>query len=68
MIDNNNKRTLKLFKKSAPFQYKKDYFISQKAENVLEKVSSQCAVNFNENYKDKLYNIDKSDINLLSDY
>ena len=66
MIDNNNKKTLKLFKKSVQFQHKKDFIISEETEIALEKASFQCAINFNENYKDKLFNIDKNDIKILS--
>ena len=65
LIDNNNKRTIKLFKKSDQLEQKKDFFVSEKLENALEKASLQCAINFNENYKDKLYNIDKEHINKL---
>ena len=67
LIDNNKKKALKLFKKSDQFESKKDFFIPEKLEIALEKASLQCAINFNENYKDKLYNIDKNDINKLSE-
>ena len=66
MIDDNNKKILKKFEtlESADNQ-RKDFYIPLEIENALKKASAQCYINFNKNYEDKLYNIDKKDINIF---
>ena len=67
MIDSNNNKTLKqLIKTESPIQ-KKDFYISEETEFALEKASSQCYINFNENYENQLYNIDENNIKEFSD-
>ena len=62
MIDNDNKKTLKVFEKINTEKKNKDFFVSPYLEKALEKASNQCYKNFCENNEDKLYNIDKNDI------
>lgn len=65
MIDNNNIKTLKKFEKSETTREKIDFYISKETENKLEKASKQCYINFIEDNKDKLYNVDKNDANIF---
>ena len=67
LIDSNNKKTLKQFKKIEPENKKKNFYVSEKLENELEKASAQCHINFIENIDEKLYNIDKSNIKIFVD-
>ena len=55
LIDDNKKKTLKQF------------FIPPKTEQALEKISAQYDKNYNENIEDKLFNINKEEINYCVD-
>ena len=62
MIDCNNNKILKQFKKRDPISSKDDFYVSDETEYSLEKVSEQCHYNFIENIENKLYNIDENNI------
>ena len=66
MIDNNNKKILTKFEKlESVDKQRKDFYIPLETENALKRASAQCYINFNKNYDDKLYNINKKDINIF---
>ena len=67
LIDSDNKKTLKKFEIEKVDKQKKNFLIPGKTEIALEKASKQCFINFNENNKDKLYNIDLEDVTIFKE-
>ena len=67
IIDGNNNKTLKEFRKMDSVIQKSDFYISQKTEQALERASIQCHINFIENIDDKLYNIDENNVNIFKE-
>jgi len=66
-IDKYNQKTLKQFRKKEQITQKTDFYISQKNEIALEKISNQCNINFMKNYEDKLYNIDENNVKIFKE-
>ena len=66
-IDKYNQKTLKQFRKNEQIIQKTDFYISKETEIALEKISSQCNINFMKNYENKLYNIDENKVKIFKE-
>ena len=61
MINDKKEKILKRFEKIKKVgKSKKNFDVSLEVENALEKASTQCDINYIEDYDDKLYNIDEN--------